>query len=464
MTDQLPTDRSEPGSDRPRTDRWRTAVVAGAGTEGRGELASSPWRLALLGLAVVALGVFAGVGWLMVVSALFIMIFLHELGHFLTAKWTGMKVTEFFIGIGPKIWSFRRGETEYGVKLIPFVAYVRIIGMNNLDDCPPEDEPRTYRQQSFPKRMLVITAGSGMHFLQAFVLFLVVFTMVGVPGESSLAERFGGRDPLPTDWIVGGITEGSGAARAGIEPEDKIVSLAGEEIREFQDIGPAIADRVGDRVPVVVERDGERVTLEAVIGSREIDGEEAGFLGVGLDFPELPSVTTNPANGVFEATRTTGDWMWQTVTRLGTFFTGGLGNFADTVREAGSDGGGDGPVVGEQGGSGGSSTAPDEDRVISIYGVARIGADTSGESFGSFLLLLAIVNISVGVLNLIPLLPLDGGHAAIAIYERIRSRRGRRHMADVSRLLPLTYAVVLFLGLIMVSSVYLDIVDPVGIG
>jgi membrane-associated protease RseP (regulator of RpoE activity) len=464
VTDQLPTDRAD-GPEPTRADRWRTAVVAGADTEGRGELASSPWRLGLLAAGVVALGVFAGRGWLLVVSALFIMIFLHELGHFLTAKWTGMKVTEFFIGIGPKIWSVRRGETEYGVKLIPFVAYVRIIGMNNLDDCAPEDEPRTYRQQSFPKRMLVITAGSGMHFLQAFVLFIVVFTMVGVPGESTLAERFGGRDPVPTDWIVGEVTEGSAAARAGIRSDDKIVRLAGEEIREFQDIGPAIEDRIGDRVPVVVERDGQRVALEAVIGSREVDGgDDVGFLGVGLDFPRLPSVTTDPVDGVLEAANTTGDWMWETVTRMGTFFTGGLGNFADTVRDAGGDGNSDGPVVGDQGGSGASSRAPDEDRVISIYGVARIGADTSDDSFGSFLLLLAVVNISVGVLNLVPLLPLDGGHAAIAVYERVRSRRGRRHMADVSRLLPLTYAVVLFLGLIMVSSVYLDIVDPVGVG
>ena len=464
MTDQLPTDRDHPAAEPTRGDRWRTAIVAG-GADGRGELASSPWRLALLGLGVVALGVFAGAGWLLVISALFVMIFLHELGHFVTAKWTGMKVTEFFIGIGPKIWSFRRGETEYGVKLVPFVAYVRIIGMNNLDDCPPEDEPRTYRQQSFPKRMLVITAGSMMHFLQAFVIFLVVFTMVGVPGESSLSDRFGGVEPVPSDWIVGSVE--AGAAQAGVQPEDKIVRIAGERIEEFEDIGPAIEDRVGDRVDLVVERDGELVTLEARIGAREVEEDgavrEVGFLGVGLDYPRLPTVTTDPIDGVVEAGKVTGEWMGETVTRLGTFFTGGLGNFTDAVSDRGGEERG-GPAVGGSGDDGGESRPPDEDRVISIYGVARIGADTSEDSIGSFLLLLAIVNISVGVLNLIPLLPLDGGHAAIAIYERVRSRRGRRHMADVSRLLPLTYAVVLFLGLVMVSSVYMDIVDPVGVG
>ena len=464
MTDQLPTERDD-ALEPSRADRFRTALVAG-GADDRGELASSPWRLALLALGVVALGVFAGAGWLLVISALFVMIFLHELGHFVTAKWTGMKVTEFFIGIGPKIWSFRRGETEYGVKLVPFVAYVRIIGMNNLDDTPPEDEPRTYRQQSFPKRMLVITAGSMMHFIQAFVIFLVVFTMVGVPGETTLADRFGGVERDPRTWMVGGVE--AGAAEAGVQPEDQIVELAGRRIEEFQDIGPAIEDRAGDRVDLVVRRDGELVPLEARIGSREVEDEdgdvrEVGFLGVGVDYPRLPTVTTDPVDGFVEAGKVTGEWMGQTVGRLGTFFTGGLGNFTDAVSDRGGDEG-EGPTVGGSGDSSGRARPADEDRVISIYGVARIGADTSEDSIGSFLLLLAIVNISVGVLNLIPLLPLDGGHAAIAIYERIRSRGGRRHMADVSRLLPLTYAVVLFLGLVMVSSVYMDIVDPVDIG
>ena len=111
-------------------------------------------------------------GWplLVMILGIVVMIFLHELGHFVTAKWSGMKVTEFFIGFGPRIWSFQRGETEYGLKVIPAGAYVRIIGMNNLDEVDPADEPRTYRQQSFPKRLLVVCAGSLCTSLQAFVL------------------------------------------------------------------------------------------------------------------------------------------------------------------------------------------------------------------------------------------------------------------------------------------------------
>ncbi|MEZ5225985.1 MAG: site-2 protease family protein [Acidimicrobiales bacterium] len=123
----------------------------------------------------------AGPRYFLVVVGLVIMIFLHELGHFMTARWTGMKATQFFLGMGPRIWSFKRGEVEYGVRAIPAGAFVRIIGMNNLDPVPPGDEPRAYKNQAYWKRMVVITAGSMMHFLQAIVLFTLLYSVVGVP-------------------------------------------------------------------------------------------------------------------------------------------------------------------------------------------------------------------------------------------------------------------------------------------
>jgi membrane-associated protease RseP (regulator of RpoE activity) len=151
-----------------------------------------------------------------------------------------------------------------------------------------------------------------------------------------------------------------------------------------------------------------------------------------------------------------------TVVGLAGFFTGGIGDYASNVVEGGSR---SGPTVSGSGGGGDRPAGEgDENRLVSIYGVARIGASMSDEGMAPFLLLLAFVNISIGVLNLIPLLPLDGGHAAIATYERIRSIGGRRHMADVSRLMPLTYAVFLVLMLVGASSIYLDIVDPIGVG
>ena len=130
-------------------------------------------------------------------------VFLHETGHFVTARVTGMKATQFFLGFGPRLWSFRRGETEYGVRLLPLGAFVKILGMTRMDEVPIEDEARTYRQQSYPKRMLVITAGSLMHMLIAVVLLFSVFVTKGRPdtmpgaevGADSVRGRARGRHP-----------------------------------------------------------------------------------------------------------------------------------------------------------------------------------------------------------------------------------------------------------------------------
>jgi membrane-associated protease RseP (regulator of RpoE activity) len=426
-----------------------------------GEVAGVDWRLGLLTLSVVALGVLAGRGWLLIIGALVVMIFLHELGHYLTAKWTGMKVTEFFLFFGPKIWSFKRGETEYGIKLIPLGAYVRIIGMSNIDaDVPPADEHRTYRQQSYPKRLLVVSAGSIMHLLQAFVLFIVVFSFLGVPGDSRLAERLGGPGVPAEEWTVGNVVRGSAAEKAGLEAGDDVVSIGGKPVDTFTDVGPLVGPNPGDDVTVVVVRDGRRLELDATLGTSPQD-PESGFLGIGPGYPDLPAVTVNPFRGAVEAGQLTVEAIADTGRALGSFFTGGVGDFASDVADGGSGSGN--PTVGAPGPGGGRSFEEgDENRLLSIYGVARIGAGVSEEGMVNFLLLLAGVNISIGLLNMVPLLPLDGGHVAIATYERIRSIGGRRHMADISRLLPITYAVFMFMVLLGVSSIYLDIVDPIG--
>ncbi len=468
MTDSRTPDDVEPSTpaDAPAPPRRAASaadrMTGAAGTsEPRGQVAGASWRLALLLGGVAALGLLAGRGWLLIIGALFVMVFLHELGHFLTAKWAGMKVTEFFIGIGPKVWSFRRGETEYGIKLVPLVAYVRIIGMNNVDEVAPEDEPRTYRQQSYPKRLLVVSAGSLMHVLQAFVLFVVVFGIVGVSADTELAQRLGGQELDETTWVVGNVVEDSAAEQAGLRVGDDLRSIDGQPVERFADVGPIVGDRVGDEVALVVERDGRVLELHTEIG-RRTDDRQTGFLGIGDAYPQLPAVTANPIEAVSEAGSITVSFLGQTVQGMASFFTG-IGDFASTVVDSGSDG----PVMGSGSEGGGGQRVEGgaaENRVISIYGVARIGASVSEDGMSEFLILLALVNISIGVLNMVPLLPLDGGHVAVATYERIRSIRGRRHMADVSRLLPLTYAVFIFLIMLMTSTIYLDIVDPVGVG
>ena len=426
-----------------------------------GDIAGLDWRLGALLLGTVALGIFAGAGWLIMIGALVIMITLHELGHYLTAKWTGMKVTEFFLFFGPKIWSIKRGETEYGIKCIPLGAYVRILGMSNLEtDVPPEDEHRTYRQQSYPRRLLVVSAGSIMHFLQAFVLFLLAFSVLGVPGGGALAERLGGPPLDETAWTVGNVVDGSGADKAGVQRGDEVLTIDGRSVSTFEDVGPVVAPNPGDEVEVVVLRDGAEVELDATLGANP-DDPERGFLGIGPSYPELAQVRVNPFRGISESAQITAEAMGQTVTGLASFFTGGVDDFAADVADGGSS---TATSVTSSTGSGGGRvpTEDDEHRLLSIFGIARIGAGVFEEGMLGFLILMAGVNVSIGILNLIPLLPLDGGHVAVATYERIRSIGGRRYMVDSSRLLPLTYAVFLGLMLLGASAVYLDIVDPIG--
>ena len=178
-------------------------------------------RLAVLLGLVVLLGVKQGASMLIVVASIVVMIFLHELGHYVMAKRAGMMVTEFFIGFGPRIWSFRRGETEYGLKAIPAGAYVRIIGMSNMEEVDPALEARTYRQKSFHQRLGVAVAGSTMHFLIALVLLFVQFAFIGGPD----GDR----------WQVGNISSGSAAEAAGLQLDDEIVAFDGVEIDSFED-------------------------------------------------------------------------------------------------------------------------------------------------------------------------------------------------------------------------------------
>ena len=165
-------------------------------------LPASAWPALLRLLVVVAAGITVAIvlgAWpvLVVILALVAMIMLHELGHFATAKWSGMKVTEYFLGFGPKLWSIRRGETAYGVKAIPAGGYVRIVGMTMLEEVDPVDEARSYRQATFPRRLLVAVAGSAVHFIIAFVLLFSLYAFSGS------ADRDGADDLEPHAILEG---------------------------------------------------------------------------------------------------------------------------------------------------------------------------------------------------------------------------------------------------------------------
>jgi len=419
------------------------------------ESGTNPVRLLILGGLVAWLAIAGGWAPLVVVLGVVVMIFLHELGHYLAARWGGMKVTEFFIGFGPKIWSFRKGETEYGLKVIPAGAYVKVIGMNNLDEVEPEDEPRTYRQASYPRRMAVAVAGSTMHFLQALVILFVLYAFVGIPGGSLTEDR---------EWEVEQAMPGSAAAEAGLEEGDRVLRVDGIRYETFTDFAQSIAERSpGDRIELTVERDGEVRAVPVELGANPQDRSRA-FLGLQRD---LVTTTVGPVRAVGSSISDFGEQFVATIGFIGDFFTpGGIADFAGTV----ADGGGSPtPVEAGSAASGGQGSAEPsssggDNRIISILGAVQIGSELTENGLLGFLLFFVGINITIGIFNLLPVLPLDGGHVVIATYERIREalRPGRqRYHTDMAKLLPVVYAVFVMLVLLGVTTIYLDLVNPV---
>lgn len=392
--------------------------------------------LAVLAGLIAALWVFGGPYVFVIVMAFVVMIFLHELGHFITAKRSGMKVTEFFLFFGPEIFSFQRGETRYGIKTIPAGAYVRIIGMNNLDEvADAADEPRTYRSKSYPKKMLVITAGSAMHFVQAAALFVLFFSLYGARDEAqwSVAE-------------ISALAEGaSPAEEAGLELGDRVLAVDGAAVETFDDLRAEVAARPGETVELIVERDGSTFEATTTLARVHPNGEPVGFLGIGPRFGWDPLPV---GEAVLETGQVLGEQVWATVTMVPRFFS--PGNLADLGGSV-FDGGGAVSVDDDEA----------QERPMGVVGAVRITAQAAQIDWAGAILLFASINVFIGVFNLFPLLPLDGGHAAIATYERIRSRHGRRHQLDVAKLMPLTYAVVGVLGFVFVTTLWLDIFRPI---
>jgi membrane-associated protease RseP (regulator of RpoE activity) len=367
--------------------------------------------------------------------AMVAVVMLHEAAHFVAAKLSGMKATEFFFGFGPRLWSIRKGETEYGIKAIPLGGYVKIIGMSNLErEIDPADESRTYRQASYPKRMAVALAGVTTHFVLAFVLLVVLLTSIGVPNYDNPSLTIGNLSRLDTG--------ASPALDAGFQVGDRIVAVNGSPVARWDDVPPYIRPSANRPVSFTVERDGRQVQLTAVPTQLEADGETRGFIGIG------PKPTVERMGPVTASREALGDmWMLTTgsVKALGSFFApGSLRDYANQLTNATNN----------------TPAEADDQRFVSVVGVARIAGQAAESGAFNVVYLLVLLNIFIGVFNLVPLLPLDGGHVAIATYERIRSRAGKRYVADVGKMIPVAAAVIAVLVLIGVTSIYLDIVKP----
>ena len=408
--------------------KFRDEIVAGGDTTDQPQRINDKRTSAISGAALLALFVWLGVTspWTFVfVVGLLVSVFLHEMGHFVTARRSGMKVTQFFMGFGPRLWSTQRGEVEYGIRALPLGAFVRIVGMNNLDECDPTDEPRAYRAQSYPKRMLVITAGSLMHGVIALVLFFGVYATSGRYTETG--------DVLVTSPPA----VNSPAQQSGVVLGDVIREIDGIVVSSRdQFIDQIVSKKPGQTVTVIVDRSGERVSLNATLGNNPVDTSIAYF---GVASWSLDYVRVNPVKAIGYASQDLVVTAGRSV--AGVFVVLNPVNIINSVIDDKAD----------------PATRPG-----TVVGASQLGGEIGRQDgLKGVLLLLASVNIFVGVFNLFPLLPFDGGHAAIATYERFRSRRGKTYRADVGKMVPVATMVVGLLALLLIVGLYLDLTQPI---
>ena len=431
-----------------------------------------------LGVLIFVVGVAVSIG-------------LHELGHLVPGKLFGVKVTHYFIGFGPTVWSTRRGETEYGIKAVPLGGFVKLIGMLPPRKGDPEgtarssstgifsqlvddaraaeadlveegDEHRQFYQLVWWKKVVVMVSGVMTNLVIAFLLFAVVFMGHGVPkattsvssvSECVIAVTQANADQAPRDCTP--ADQVAPAKEAGFRPGDRIVSFNGTAVTGWDQLQKAIRGNQDGVASIVVERDGQQLTLRTrTTVSPRVDPAnperitKVGFLGI-------TPTTTYVRQGPGFVVSTMADGTWQTLKALGSFpvkiYHVGLAAVGLEERDS------NGPM--------------------SVVGAGRVAGELTSapsvsvtEGLFSVLLLIAGLNLFLGMLNLVPLLPLDGGQMAGALYEGARRgvarllRRPDPGAVDIARLLPVGYVMA---GVILVVSlvlIYADIVAPVSLG
>jgi membrane-associated protease RseP (regulator of RpoE activity) len=391
------------------------------------------------------------VGVLVFVVALLGSIALHELGHLLTAKRFGMKASRYFIGMGPTLWSTWRGETEYGVKAFPVGGFVKIVGMTQLEEIEdPADEPRAFWRFPAPQRSVVLAAGSAMHFLIAFVVLFAALVAFGEPKQETTrvdvvaqcvqadpAADCAGKPPAP-------------ARVAGVLPGDRVVSFDGQPVIKWNDLTGRVRAHGKGAAVLVVERDGRDVPLTVSVTriTRTGDDGEPETIGmIGL----TPGETKHYRNPIAAIGRTG--------SLVGELTTGSLSAIAEVPGKI--------PDLFKTPAKG-TQRHIDDGGFVSVVDLGRF----SGQAFaaGSFLAVLSMIaalNVFVGLFNLLPLLPLDGGHLAILGFEQARSGIARLFgradpgRVDLRRLMPAMVAFIVVMGSLALFLVWAGITNPI---
>ena len=393
------------------------------------------------------------IGWVIFLVALLFSVMLHESGHFVTAKKFGMKATRYFVGFGPTLWSTRRGETEYGIKALPIGGFVKIIGMHSLDDVDdPADEPRSFRSHPAWQRIVVLCAGSFMHFVLAFVLIFGLALGIGIENDNTtqlgtISTCVAANTTELNKGTCAASDPASPAKLAGLRVGDQVTAFNGVPVSNWTQLGNLIRKApAGSQVTITVKRDSKTLNLHATLAT--VSGRSGAYLGIA---PTIVFQPANPVRAVQYAGSAFGQVLVGSAKAVGAL-PGALPKLFSKDR---------------------GSTAAGQ--VSSVVGAAEatgaaVAANVGWQYKVSFMLLLiASLNIFVGAFNMLPLLPLDGGHVAAIVWERIRAwyarLRGRPDpgLVDMAKLLPVSFSIFAVVMIFGVALILADIVNPVNI-